>query len=289
MAASVAIQGAKYPLALDDFFQSRHHRDRRFFFHQLRVIDLAAGIIQNDDQVIPALILEPAMPAAIDVQQHTRQRTPRSAFAMHPAFAPPFYQPGSLQAQFHSCVAQFNLVLCAQLLMKMPHVQIEILLPIESQNLLHQGQGDSLGRGLPPPSIEQPVIAELFIALAPATHVPVANADDLRCLPPRDPFRHRPQDYFLYSHCPLHRGECLSSQRSPSCMTQRWPRFTAASGWVVTSMISCGFPLTAWSSAYWMWPAVLKTTTPSSPLPSIHFVLWHPSYLRRRTSTKRML
>src|SRR6266705_3331185 len=88
----------------------------------------------------------------------------------------------------------------------MPHVQIEILLPVESQYLFHQGHGDSLGSRLPPPSIEQPVIAELFVALPPATHVPVANTHDLRCLPPRDPFCHRPQDYFLYFHCPLHRG-----------------------------------------------------------------------------------
>src|SRR6266536_2891626 len=151
------------------------------------------------------------MPAAIDVQQHTRQRTPRSAFAMHSALAPPLYQPGSLQGQFHPAVAECNLVLGAQLLMKMSHVQIEILLPVESQNLLHQGHGDSLGRGLPSPSIEQPVIAELFVALAPATHVPLANTHDLRCLPPRDPFRHRPQDYFLYFHCPLHRGLRLKS------------------------------------------------------------------------------
>src|SRR5438045_5498000 len=206
MAAPVAVQGAEYAFALDYFLQSCHHGQRRFLFHQLRVIDLAAGIVQNDNQVIPALILEPAMPAAIDVQQHTWQRAPRSAFAMHPALPPALYQPGSLQGQFHPGVAQCNLVLGAQLLMKMSHVQIEILLPVESQNLFHQRHGDSLGRRLPPPSIEQPVIAELFVALPPTTHVPLANADDLGRLPPRDPFRHGPQNHFLYFHCPLHRG-----------------------------------------------------------------------------------
>src|SRR4029077_11096414 len=206
MAASVAIQGAKYPLALDHFFQSRHHRDRRFFFHQLPVINLAGGIIKNHDQVIPAFVLEPAMPAAVDVQHHPGQWPPWSSLAMHSALSSPPHQPGSLQSQFYPGVAEFNLVLGPQLLVKMPHVQIEILLPVESQNLLHQGHGDSLVRGLPPSSIEQPVTAELFIALPPATHVPVANADDLRCLPPRDLLRNRPQDDFLYFHCPLHRG-----------------------------------------------------------------------------------
>jgi hypothetical protein len=100
MAAAVAIQGAEHAFALDYFLQSCHHGQHRFFFHQLRVIDLAAGIIQNDNQVLPALILEPAMPAAIDVQQHSWQRTPRSAFAMHPAWAPRSTSPAPCKASF---------------------------------------------------------------------------------------------------------------------------------------------------------------------------------------------
>src|SRR5882672_49848 len=123
MTAPVAIQGAKYPLLLNHFFQSRHHRDRRFFFHQLGVVDLAAGIVQDDDQVMPALILEPAMAAAIDGQEHARQRTPRSSFAMHPAFPSPLYQPGSLPGQLHPGVAELNLGFLPQLLVKMPHVR----------------------------------------------------------------------------------------------------------------------------------------------------------------------
>jgi hypothetical protein len=55
-----------------------------------------------------------------------------------------------------------------------------------------------------PPAIKQPVIAELFVALAPTPHLPVTDANDFRCLPPRDLFRHRPQSDFLYFHCPLH-------------------------------------------------------------------------------------
>src|SRR5882762_9866785 len=97
MTAPVAIQGAKYPLLLNHCLQSRHHRDRRFFFHQLGVVDLAAGIVQDDDQVIPALILEPAMTAAIYVQEHARQHTPGSSFAMHPAFPSPALRPGLLE------------------------------------------------------------------------------------------------------------------------------------------------------------------------------------------------
>jgi hypothetical protein len=67
MAAPIAIQRAEGSFALDYLFQPRHHRQRRFFFRELRVVDLAGGIIQDHNQVVPALILEPLMTAAIDV------------------------------------------------------------------------------------------------------------------------------------------------------------------------------------------------------------------------------
>ena len=52
MTASIRVQGAEQPLALDDFSQRGHHWNRRFFFHQLGVIDFAGGVVQNHDQVI---------------------------------------------------------------------------------------------------------------------------------------------------------------------------------------------------------------------------------------------
>src|SRR6266851_5248693 len=91
---------------------------------------------------MPALILEPAMAAAIDVQKHAWQHTPGSSFAMHSAFPSSLYQPGSLQGQLHPGVAELNLVLLAQLLVKMPHVQIEILLAIQSQHLAPPGPAE---------------------------------------------------------------------------------------------------------------------------------------------------
>src|SRR5215469_9688480 len=85
MAATVTVQGAKQTLSFDHCPQPHPHRRRRFFLHQLCVIDLAPGIIQNDDPVIPALILEPAMPATADVQQQAGQRSPLPPPAMHSA------------------------------------------------------------------------------------------------------------------------------------------------------------------------------------------------------------
>src|ERR1017187_2696635 len=73
-----------------------------------------------------------------------------------------------------------------------PHVQIEILFPIQPQDFLHHRQRHFLGRRFPSPSVKQPSKPELFITLSPVPHLPVA-----------DP---RPQNDFLYFHRPLHRG-----------------------------------------------------------------------------------
>src|SRR5258707_9884558 len=102
------------------------------------------------------------------------------------------YQPSSLQGLLHPCVAEFYRVLLLQLLVKMLHVQVKISISIQPQNLLHLSQRDSLGRRLTPPPVEQSVIAELFVALMPAPHLPVADANDLRRLPPRNLLCHRP-------------------------------------------------------------------------------------------------
>src|SRR5437660_11304695 len=94
----------------------------------------------------------------------------------------------------------------AELLMKRPTVQIVIAVTIQPQHLLHQRQRHPLRRRLPTPPIKQSVIAEPFVTFAPAPHVPLADADDLRCLPPRDLLRHGPQNHFLYFHRTIHRG-----------------------------------------------------------------------------------
>src|SRR5207253_11494377 len=72
------------------------------------------------------LFRSPAVPAAVDVQQHAGQRPPWTPLAMHPALAPPGHQSRPLQCLLHPAVAEFNPMLIAELLMKMPHVQIVI-------------------------------------------------------------------------------------------------------------------------------------------------------------------
>src|ERR1017187_4036476 len=127
-------------------------------------------------------------------------------FAKHSALPPLGHHPRPLQDPFHPAVADLHLVLLLQLLVKVPYLQIEILLPIQPQNFLHHRHCHPLGRRLPPPPVKQTPETEPLITLPPPPHLPVADPDDLGRLPPRDLLRHGPQNHFLYLHRPLHCG-----------------------------------------------------------------------------------
>src|SRR6201993_3975885 len=203
MASPIAVQRAEHAFALDHFPQSGHHRRRRFLLHQLGVVNLARGIVQNHDQVVPAFVLKPPVAAAVDMQQHPRQRPPLTPLAMRPALASSPHQARSLQGLLHPGVTQFDPVLGLQLLVKVLHVQIEILLPVQCEHFLHRPPPS---RRLSPPPVVQPVVTLFHVALSPTPHVPVTDPKDLRRLPPGDPLRHRLQYHILHFHCPLHRG-----------------------------------------------------------------------------------
>src|SRR5277367_5314679 len=97
-------------------------------------------------------------------------------------------------------------VLGAELLVKMAHVQVKVLLPVKPQHLLGLRQWHTLLAWPAATPVDQSVVAVFFIALSPTPHLSVADADDLRRLPPVDLLPHRSQDYFLHLHRPLHSG-----------------------------------------------------------------------------------
>jgi len=115
MTRPITIQSAKYPFLLDHSTQSRHHRSRGFFLDQLRIVDFAGGIIQDHNPVVPAIVIQPSVCAAIDVQQHPRQGSSLSPPAMRPAPLSPLHQPRSLQGLLDPRVAQLDRVLFLQL------------------------------------------------------------------------------------------------------------------------------------------------------------------------------
>ena len=90
----------------------------------MRVVDFAGRVIQNHDQVVPALVAEPLVLAAVDVQQHAWHGPPLAAPSMLPTSLPARDQAGPLQRLLHPRIAQLDAMLFAQLLVKVPDVQV---------------------------------------------------------------------------------------------------------------------------------------------------------------------
>src|SRR5580700_5618217 len=123
-----------------------------------------------------------------------------------PRWRPRATSPAALQHAFYPAIAELDLVLAGQFLVKMPQIKIEILLPIELQHPLQHRHRHPLRRRLASPPAKQPAKAALLVTFPPPPHVPVADANDLRRLKPRNLLRHCLQHHFLYFHRPLHRG-----------------------------------------------------------------------------------
>ena len=68
-------------------------------------------------------------------------------------------------------------VLGAELLVKMAHVQVKVLLPVKPQHLLGLRQWHTLLAWPAAPPVDQSVVAVLFIALSPTPHLSVADAE----------------------------------------------------------------------------------------------------------------
>ena len=130
MASPIAVQRAEHALALDHLPQSCHHRRRRFLLHQLRVIDLAGGVVQNHDQIVIAVVLKPAVFAPVDVQHHTRHGPPRTAPTVRAPLVPLRHQTGPLQRLLHPAVAEPDPFHLRELLVKVTHVEISILVAV---------------------------------------------------------------------------------------------------------------------------------------------------------------
>src|SRR5262249_1834032 len=163
-----------HAFTLHYFTQRRHHRRRRFLFHQLRVIDLARGVVQYHDQVVPTLVLKPLVTTAVDMQQHARQWPPWAPLAVHPPLAPPRYQPpppplpptrkppgfGVPPPPFSQRALSFN--------RKSPPRTA----PTPPPPPRH---GPPLRRCPPSPPVKQRAKSPLLVPLPPAPHVPVAD------------------------------------------------------------------------------------------------------------------
>src|SRR4029077_8564902 len=124
MAGPIAVERTESTFALDHLAQGGHDRGGRFLFDELCIVDLAGRVIQNYQQIVATIILKPSVRTAIQVQQHPGQGSACPTTSMHSSFPTFVHQSGHLESALHPGVAQADVVLCSQLLVKMPHVEI---------------------------------------------------------------------------------------------------------------------------------------------------------------------
>src|ERR1019366_7045534 len=169
---------------------------------------------------------------------HARQWAPLPALAVHAALGLPLHQAGPLESLLHPGVAQSDPVFLAQLLVEMTHVQIEILLSIQFQNLLGLSLRHPLMAGHTPPPVQQSIVATIFIAFSPTTQLTVADADHLCRLPPHNLPCGSSQQHFFYLHRPLHGGRriVLHAQSHGSILAARYADISLAT---TTGHIMC--------------------------------------------------
>src|SRR5436309_8753157 len=84
-------------------------------------------------QIVIAIVLKPAMLAAVDVQHHSHHLAPRPPPAVWATPPAPPYQSGSLQRLLDPAIAQLDAMLLLELLVEVPHVEVKVLLLIQPQ------------------------------------------------------------------------------------------------------------------------------------------------------------
>ena len=144
------------------------------------------------------------MPPAIHVQHHPGQRPAWTPLAVRSPLPVSLDQSGILQCRLDPGVAQRDLFLAVELLHEVLYIQIEIFLPIEPQDFLHDRDVNSFRTRQSRPSIQKVPVASRAQSLSPTPHAPIRDSDDLGRLKPCDLSAHRSCDHFLDLHCPLH-------------------------------------------------------------------------------------
>src|SRR5260370_25523319 len=120
------------------------------------------------------------------MQQHSRKRSAHTPQAVRAALLPAAHQSRALQSLLHPGIAELNAMLLLQFLVKMAHVEIEILLPIQPQDLLRRLQRYPPRTGPATTAIPQSVIPPLLIAAVATPPLPLPASHKTPPPPPRD-------------------------------------------------------------------------------------------------------
>ena len=149
---------------------------------------------------------EPAVQAAVKVQQLAETRPRLAPPAMAAAGSAPADQVGGLQRLLHEAIGQRHPVLAPDDLMEVPDVEPVVTLGVEPHDPLHLRHGRAPRRGRAAPVIEQALEPVVFIPPAQAPHGARAHAQNLGHVDPRLPLLQGLYQDLVHLHGPLHRS-----------------------------------------------------------------------------------
>src|SRR5690348_6332795 len=112
----------------------------------------------------------------------------------------------------------------AQLFVKMPHAEIEVLLAIEVQHLLDDLHFHAPRAGPRPPPVIQPVESHAAIGVEQPPQMPRADPQNPRRFPERQLLAPQPQNHFFSFHSPLPGARWVPHGRSSGLLVYpAWP------------------------------------------------------------------
>ncbi len=188
MTGPVRIKAAKQPLFQDGRPQDLEHFERALFLEELRCVHLAGRIVTAEHKrlALRAQMRKPGVLTAVAQDHHTWKRTPFPALPVACLTPAAGHQACTLQGSLHPFIAQLHTLLLNQFLVKVPHIEPFIFLPVQAQHLLHRLQWNPLrARPLLAP-VKQSVVTVLLIPPLPPPHRPGAYPQDLRRLHPQN-------------------------------------------------------------------------------------------------------
>src|SRR5205085_3276707 len=172
----VRVERAEDALPLNDFPKRPQDSAGGLLRDQLRVVDAGGGVVEDDDEVMPALIAEPLVLAGVNVQEHAGKWPARPSLAVRPASGLTLDEARALEHALRPRVAHRDGVLGGELLVEVADVEVEVALAVEPQDLFEHAAGHAAGTSPTAPPVEEGVEAEALILLLPAAHVSGADA-----------------------------------------------------------------------------------------------------------------
>src|SRR5882672_9808309 len=200
MAAAIGVERAEQALLANHLAQGLERRCRPFFLDQQHRVDLARRIVQRNDQIHRRQTFDPDMARPVLVQQHAPKRPTWTLLAVRRTLRRLLHQARRMQGELRHRVAQHIAMPLLQLLVKMLHREVRVLVSEQPHHPLQFFLRRTPRRSPTHAQVDQPVIALRLKAFGPTLERPHVDPEKLCSCLLRQFLRLRPIQQTRKSH-----------------------------------------------------------------------------------------